>query len=69
MSDLDRLKKHRRVEIVSDERRIGNGVIVTLKRGWSFDPLADNRVAGEDTPSVALASVRRASVYTGPFDD
>jgi hypothetical protein len=66
---IDTLNKHRRIETVDDERMIGNGVIVTLKKGWSFDPLSDNRVAGEDTPTKILTRVRHAHSFSGPFDD
>ncbi len=65
---LDRLRRHPRVEIVDDEREIGNGVIVTLKQGWTFDWTQDNRVAGEDTPREALALVRTAQPFAGPYD-
>lgn len=66
---LEKLRKHPRVEIVDDERGIGNGVIVTLKKGWTFDPAFDNRVRGEDTIKEMLESVRMASPFSGPFDD
>lgn len=66
---LAQLRKHPRVEIVDDERQIGNGVIVTLKKGWTFDPAFDNRVRGEDTIKEMLDSVRRAAPFEGPFDD
>lgn len=66
---LAQLRKHPRVEIVDDERQIGNGVIVTLKKGWTFDPAFDNRVRGEDTIKEMLASVRSAAPFEGPFDD
>lgn len=58
---MDRLRNHPRVLLVDDERGIGNGVIVTLRAGFHFDPLdMENRVSGEDTPTVALAAVRNA---------
>jgi hypothetical protein len=60
-SVLETLKAHPRVAIVDDERAIGNGVIVELAAGFSFDPVdPENRVSGEDTPSKMLAAVRRA---------
>lgn len=64
----DRLRNHPRVEIVDDERRSGDGVIVTLKQGWTFDPVCDNRVSGEDSPSAALSAVRAAHTFAGPFE-
>lgn len=63
------LRNHARVETVDDERSMGNGVIVTLKQGWSFDPALDNRVRGEDSFSQALAEVRGAHSFAGPYDD
>ncbi len=68
-SVLDRLRGDKRVEHVDDERKSGNSVIVTLKQGWSFDVLADNRVAGEDTSSKALALVRQSAAFAGPYTD
>lgn len=65
---LRRLREHPYVELVDDERSIGNGVIVTLKQGWSFDPLCDNRVSGEDTPSAALEAVRLAYKFSGSYE-
>lgn len=67
MTTLERLRRHSRVELVDDERREGNGVIVTLRKGWSFDPKQDNRVAGEDTPYKAMQLVRSARDFHGPF--
>ena len=66
---LARLRRHPRVEIVDDEREIGNGVIVTLRQGWSFDPWQDNRVAGEDTPRAAMELVRSALPFAGPYTE
>lgn len=64
---MDTLRKHPRVEIVDDERSIGNGVIVTLRAGWSFDPIdPENRVRGEDTASEMLSSVRTHTFATVP---
>lgn len=67
MTIMQTLKSHPRVEVVDDERNIGNGVIVTLREGFSFDPLDnENRVRGEDTVSEILKEVRRARVVTVP---
>ena len=66
-SVLDRLRSHIKVEIVDDERSVGNGVIVTLKQGWTWDAIQDNRVSAEDTPSQALATLRLAVPFAGPF--
>lgn len=69
MDAMGRLVAHARVEIVDDERSIGNGVIVTLVRGFTFDALQDNRVSGADTASEALTMVRRAKAFEGPYTD
>lgn len=66
---LERIKKDCRVEIVDDERCHGNGVLITLRRGWTFDPLQDNRVAGEDTVSEAARLLTRAKPFAGPYID
>lgn len=68
MASMRQLTAHPRVESVDDERAIGNGVIVTLKAGWSFDPFTDNRVSGEDTITEMLSAVRNAHRYKGPLD-
>lgn len=65
MTTLERLRTHPKVEHVDVED--GNGVIVTLRQGWTFDQLCDNRVAGEDTATQALAKVRSAHQFFGPF--
>jgi hypothetical protein len=64
---LDRVRSHPKVEIVDDERDMGNGVIVTLKQGWTWDQLADNRVSGEDTPTKMLQALRLAHAFSGPY--
>jgi len=66
---LERLRTHARVEHVDDERAIGNSVIITLRQGWSFTAGQDNRVNGADTPSAALALVRAAKPFAGPYTD
>lgn len=61
MRTIDRLRNHPRVKLVEDERAIGNGIIVTLRAGWHYDPLDyESRVRGDDTVTEALAAVRRA---------
>ena len=66
---IAKLNRMQRIDFVDDERDIGNGVIVTLKRGWTFDALTDNRVAGADTPSDAIYMVKNATEFFGPYDD
>lgn len=67
-STLYRLRADRRVECVDDEHGVGNGLIITLREGWSFDPLQDNRVAGEDTLTAARNKLTSARPYAGPYD-
>ncbi len=57
---LEKLKAHPRVEIVDDERSIGNSVIVTLKNGWRFNDEGEH-VFGEDTPKNVLPPSSSAS--------
>ncbi len=56
-----------RVEYLDDERKLGNGFIVTLKKGWSFDPLQDNRVAGADDMRGVRALAASAKPFGGPY--
>lgn len=58
MGTLQRIRNDRRVETVDDEREIGNGVIVTLRPGWAYDPSTACHVFGEDTVSAALRTLR-----------
>lgn len=37
--------KHAKILHWDDERKLGNGIIVTTKQGWAFEPHADERVA------------------------
>lgn len=67
MTSLAAIRKNPRVKFVDDERSCGNGIIVTLRRGWSFDALEDNRVAGEDTVAEAAKLVRSAKRFAGPY--
>ncbi len=64
---LDQLRRCPRVELVDDERDIGNGILVTLRQGWTFTAGEDNRVFGEDTVTQAMAGVRSAQPFAGPY--
>lgn len=68
MSDLNGLRSNGRVEIVDDERSIGNGIIVTLRKGFTFSLGEDNRVSGEDTPARMMTAVRSSHMHPGPYD-
>ena len=65
---IERLRRHPRVELVDDEREIGNGIIVQLRAGWTFDQLEDNRIAGADSVPEARRLVASAHPYSGPLD-
>ncbi len=56
-----------RVERIDDERGIGNGVIVTLRQGWSFDALQDNRVAGVGLMRCVDELIASAKPFAGPY--
>lgn len=58
---LEKLKNDPRVEDVSDERACGNGIIITM-RGYTNDPIGACHVFAEDTPTKALAYLRRCCV-------
>lgn len=70
MESIARLNRLPIVEIVDDERDLGNGVIVTLKKGWTFEKGQDNRVRGEDTVHEIYDAVKNITVrFEGPYDD
>jgi hypothetical protein len=63
---VERIRADKRVEHLDF---CDDGPIVTLKRGWSFDPLFDNRVLGEDTVTEIWRAIsKHAKRYSGPFD-
>lgn len=68
MATIQQVKSNPKVELVDDERALGNGVIVTLKQGWTFSPGEDNRVRGADTFHEARAMLRSAQPFAGPYD-
>ncbi len=45
------------------------GPIVTLRKGWTFDPQCDNRVLGEDSAKTLLRSLKQAKPFAGPYDE
>ncbi|MBZ9847204.1 hypothetical protein LB565_04275 [Mesorhizobium sp. CA14] len=65
---LSRIRRDHRVELVDDERHMGNGVIVTLRQGWTFEAGTDNRVRGEDTVTAAFRMLTYARPFDGPYD-
>ena len=66
-SRLRQIENNLCVACIDDERKSGNGIIITLRKGWTFDPLQDNRVAGADTVTEAQALLSRARTFDGPF--
>lgn len=50
-----------RVEHWDDERDIDNGIIVTLRYGWSFEPCEHSGVKGFDTTREANSAIRSAT--------
>ena len=64
---LDKIKNDPRVDHLDLDDPCGP--IVTLKQGWTFDALCDNRVAGEDTASALLKTLRSTQPYPGPYTD
>jgi hypothetical protein len=49
-----------RVEHFDDERAAGNGYIITLKAGWTVDPLGHCAVFGEDTLQAVRVHIEMA---------
>ncbi len=66
MRTIDKIRKNPRVERLDMDDPCGP--IVTLRQGWTFDALADNRVAGADTMTELLATIRSAKPFEGPYD-
>jgi hypothetical protein len=66
---IEQLGKHSRVENADDERCMGHGILVTLRKGWTFDPTRDKRVAAADTFREAWTMVRHAHPFAGPWQD
>lgn len=51
------------VEHWDDERDIGNGIIITLHYGYSFENAEHCGVMGFDTVTEAKARTRRKAIY------
>lgn len=62
-----KLPKH--IEHFDDERAAGNGVIVTLQYGYSFEPNCHEGVRGFDTIREARQESRASEVYRCRCDD
>ena len=69
MASIKQLQRNSKVEFF-DRDFSGEGYEIILKRGYSFDPLFDNRVRVEDTVKEAADAVRWfAKPFDGPYDD
>ena len=53
-----------RVQFWDDERNLGNSLIVSVRRGWAFDPANREHVRGFDTVKGALGDLREVSPCT-----
>lgn len=51
------------IQYFDDERKIGNGVIVTLHYGWSFEAKEHSGVKGFDTVSKAIEASKRKNIF------
>ena len=51
---------NKRIEFWDDERIEGNGIIVTLHYGWSFEPNYHEGVRGFDTIKEANQAVKNS---------
>ncbi len=61
---LDRLRRDPRVMFVDDERAIGNSIIITLREGWTIDPLDPHAgVFGGDTIAEVRETLRHAKRF------
>jgi hypothetical protein len=52
------VKMKRHVEFWDDERSYGNGIIITLKWGWSFENHYHEGVRGFDTPKETKEALK-----------
>jgi hypothetical protein len=64
MTTLQKLKAQRHwIEIIDDERNIGNSIIVTLAKGWCFVNERGCGVQGFDTISELKSGTSKSAVY------
>ena len=64
MTGLQKLRADKRVDTVDDERAIGNAIIVSMKSGWTIDPIDQHAgVFGADTLAEAWKTLRGATEY------
>lgn len=64
---IETIRNHPRVEDVTDERASGKGVHITLRQGYTFDRGSDTRTTREDKLGGAIAAVRLAHRFAGPY--
>jgi len=57
---LKLLKADKRIDIIDDERSMGNSLIVNLKDGWRFNDEGEH-IFGEDSAVEALESMKRVT--------
>lgn len=62
MKTLDKIRERRWVAHVDDERELDNGIIVTLKKGYTFVNDPGCGVRGFDTATEAERETRNANV-------
>jgi len=52
------LRKDKRIEVIDDERRVGNSLIINLKDGFRFNDEGEH-IFGEDSALEAWESMKR----------
>lgn len=67
MASVAQIQRLPRVDHIDDERGVGNGIIVTLKQGWTFSKGEDNRVRRFDGVHEADLEVKAAQKFEGPY--
>ena len=64
---LSSVSKSEKVQRVIDRRSTGDGILITLKKGWSFTVGDDARVDGAESWEEAWEVLQTAKRFLGPY--
>jgi hypothetical protein len=59
---MNTLRKRNWIEHIDDERNLGNGIIISLRKGWVFESDPSCGVRGFDTVKEAIEETKRDCV-------